>query len=213
MSWALVVPVKRLTRAKSRLTGVDPQCRQDLALAFALDTITAALACTHVERVVAVTDDPRAAASIHDLGVDVIPDTPDAGLNDALAHGVRTIAAAHPKSPVGALSADLPALRTDELDLALQVATESGADSALVSDRAGIGTTLLLARTPEHFVPRFGRRSRAAHRAAGARELDLGNAVASLRTDVDTDVDLWDARRLGVGTHTSALLEPQRATT
>jgi 2-phospho-L-lactate/phosphoenolpyruvate guanylyltransferase len=208
MSWALVVPVKRLASAKSRLTGTDPTDRQELALAFALDTIAAATACPSVEVVVAVTDDVRAAAAIRDLGVDVVPDQPDAGLNPALVHGVHVLAASRPGRAVGALSADLPALRTGELELALAAATECGADSALVSDRAGVGTTLLLARTPELFVPRFGRRSRAAHRADGVHELDLGSAVASLRTDVDTDVDLWDARRLGVGPRTAELLTP-----
>ena len=48
------------------------------------------------------------------------------------------------------------------------------------------------------FAPRFGHRSRAAHRRAGVVELtDAG--LASLRRDVDTEVDLYDAQRLGLG--------------
>jgi 2-phospho-L-lactate guanylyltransferase len=54
------------------------------------------------------------------------------------------------------------------------------------------------------FSPRFGGRSRAAHRAAGAVELML-EGIASVRRDVDTEVDLWDALRLGVGPRTKAV--------
>ena len=33
-----------------------------------------------------------------------------------------------------------------------------------------------------------------------------GPGLAGLRRDVDTEVDLWDAVRLGVGRHTAGLL-------
>jgi 2-phospho-L-lactate/phosphoenolpyruvate guanylyltransferase len=204
VTWALVVPVKRLATAKTRLTGKSPQRRQDLALAFALDTVTAALASPLVEQVLVVTDDERAAEQLAALGVTIEPDLPEAGLNPALVHGAQVAAARHPGLGVGALSSDLPALRTRELDLALTAAAEHA--STLVSDRGGLGTTLLTARTPGDFVPRFGPRSRAAHRQAGVVEPALGTAVTSLRSDVDTEVDLWEALRLGVGTHTTAVL-------
>ena len=203
MRWALVVPVKRLATAKSRLV-VDDAVRQELALAFALDTVSAAREAPSVELVVAVTDDPRAAAALRELGVDVEPDRPDGGLNPALRHGAEVVALAHPGLGVGALSADLPALRADELERAL--AAGAGAKAAMVSDRSGLGTTLLVARGLDAFVPRFGQRSRAAHRAAGVVEPDLGASVATLRTDVDTEVDLWDAVRLGIGIASAPLL-------
>ncbi|MEV4440406.1 2-phospho-L-lactate guanylyltransferase, partial [Streptomyces sp. NPDC049577] len=46
VGWSLVVPLKPLARAKSRLAGgVGPLPRPALALAFAQDTVAAALAC------------------------------------------------------------------------------------------------------------------------------------------------------------------------
>jgi 2-phospho-L-lactate guanylyltransferase (CobY/MobA/RfbA family) len=69
---------------------------------------------------------------------------------------------------------------------------------AFVSDVEGTGTTMLAARTLEEFQPRFGHRSRAAHRLAGVTELE-GAGLTSLRRDVDTEVDVHDARRLGLG--------------
>ena len=44
LSWSLVVPVKVLAQAKSRLSGLAGQLRADLALAMAGDTIAAAMA-------------------------------------------------------------------------------------------------------------------------------------------------------------------------
>lgn len=117
--WCLVVPVKRLALAKTRLAAVAGPHRIDLALAFALDTVEAALGCDLVLTVVAVTDEPDAAIALAGLGALVAGDEPDAGLNPALVHGAAVARAAHPGCGVGALSADLPALRPRELSSTL----------------------------------------------------------------------------------------------
>ena len=50
-TWAVVVPVKRLAGAKSRLRGALPGVpHRELALALVLDTLTAALACPEMSR-------------------------------------------------------------------------------------------------------------------------------------------------------------------
>src|SRR4051794_26682430 len=53
--WGIVVPVKRLTIAKTRLQSYGDAVRQDLALAFALDVVAAGLGCDLVEAVLVVT--------------------------------------------------------------------------------------------------------------------------------------------------------------
>jgi 2-phospho-L-lactate guanylyltransferase len=214
VQWSLVVPVKRLALAKTRLggmagmAGMAGQLRGGLALAFALDTVAAALTCDPVGTVFAVTDDDVARSALTALGAQVVPDTPDAGLNPALAHGAEVARARHPGRSVGALSADLPALRPGELGRALRAAASHPA--AFVSDAAGTGTTLLAVRAGQQFSPQFGARSRARHRAAGVIELDLAD-VPTLRRDVDTAVDLYDAERLGVGGHTAAVMAAIRS--
>ena len=55
--WVVVVPVKRLDRAKTRLSTRPAPERRALALAFALDTVRAAITCPGVVGVVVVTDD------------------------------------------------------------------------------------------------------------------------------------------------------------
>ncbi|HSX97048.1 MAG TPA: 2-phospho-L-lactate guanylyltransferase, partial [Streptomyces sp.] len=75
MQWTLVVPVKALARAKSRLSDTAADAvRPGLALAFAQDTVAAALAATAVRGVVVVTDDPLAARELAALGARTVPE-------------------------------------------------------------------------------------------------------------------------------------------
>lgn len=201
--WALVVPVKSLDVAKSRLAGFAGQRRSALALAFAADTLAAARACPDVVGIAVVTDDEAVAVLARSLGCLAVPDEPSDGLNAALAHGAAVACAHWSDALVAALSADLPALRPAELAMALQAGRQ--ALTAFVADADGRGTTLLTAATPEAFAPRFGPGSAAAHRRAGAVEL-TGLEVPSLRRDVDTAADLAAARGLGLGHRTLAVL-------
>ena len=197
--WSVVVPVKRPELAKTRLRTLAGPHRAELARAIAADTVAAALVAQQVGEVVAVTDDDETTAVLRRLGAVVVSDDPGEGLNPALHHGATVASQRRPGAPVAALSADLPALRPDELDAALHAAREHPV--SFVADVAGTGTTLYATRKVQQFSPQFGPRSRAAHRAAGAVELDL--QVPSVRRDVDTPVDLWDALRLGTGPRTA----------
>ncbi|WP_184502975.1 2-phospho-L-lactate guanylyltransferase [Streptomyces sp. NEAU-LD23] len=201
--WTLVVPLKPLSRAKSRLSGAAGDAlRPGLALAFAKDTVGAALAGRRVAGVTVVTDDPLAGRELAALGARILPDTPGRGLNAALAHGARTVREGRPRASVAALNADLPALRTADLDQVLEAA--AGFPRAFLADAAGVGTTLLAAAPGTDLAPAFGGASRARHRASGAYEIELPG-VDSVRRDVDTGEDLRAALALGVGPHTSRL--------
>ncbi|GGV10842.1 2-phospho-L-lactate guanylyltransferase [Streptomyces filipinensis] len=203
MQWSLVIPLKSLTRAKSRLadTAADG-VRPGLALAFAQDTVAAALACTSVADVAVVTDDELAARELAVLGARIVPDTPASGLNAALAHGAAVVRAVRPRTPVAALNADLPALRPAELAAVLGAAAEFS--RAFLADAAQLGTTLLTAGPEGELRPEFGIDSRSRHRASGAEELGLAG-VDSVRQDVDTGDDLRAALALGVGPYTAAV--------
>ncbi len=203
LGWSVVVPVKALAGAKSRLAALGP-LRPRLALAFARDTVAAALTCPAVGRVLVVTRDPRAAGALRALGADVLDDEPEpGGLNPALAHGTATARRRFPRSPVATLSADLPALRPAEL--ARVLAAVPGRGRAFLADTPGTGTVLLAGADGAPLLPAFGPGSRDAHLAGGATELLLPDAP-SVRRDVDTPADLADARRLGLGPATAALL-------
>ena len=213
----LVVPVKPLWAAKTRLRGAadggvgDPDAHAALTLALAHDTVAAVLAARTVRRVLVVSSDPVAAAELAAVGVEVTADPadpadaadPGGGLNAALRHGARLLAARDPGAAVGALQADLPALRPDELDAAVLVADGR---RAFCADAEGTGTTLLLAGPGQALDPRFGAGSAARHLASGAVALD--GPWPGLRRDVDTGEDLCAAAGLGLGAHTRAVLAP-----
>ncbi|MEV5489374.1 2-phospho-L-lactate guanylyltransferase [Streptomyces bobili] len=202
MQWSLVIPLKPLALAKSRLADTAADAlRPGLALAFAVDTVTAALACTAVRDVAVVTNDELAGRELAALGARIVPDDPRAGLNAALAHAAAAVRATLPDSAVAALNADLPALRPPELARVLDAAAQF--PRAFLPDAAAIGTTLLAVAPGHELLPAFGTDSRARHRASGATEL-RPTAVDSVRQDVDTGEDLRAALALGVGPRTAA---------
>ena len=210
-TWSVVLPVKRLAVAKSRLRGaLDGVPHEELALALARDTVAAALACPLVAEVVVVTSDPAATDALGALGARTVADPeltgPElgapgvSGLNAAVTHGAATVDAGR---PVAALTADLPALRPAELAAALDTAAGAGVDRWFVPDAAGTGTVLLAAAVGTALRPGFGAGSAVRHQRSGA--VRHGGDWPTLRRDVDTAADLADAARLGLGRHTAAL--------
>src|ERR1700709_1363304 len=99
-SWTVVLPVKLLDEAKTRL---DRVARAEVALAVARDTVAAAAVCSVVEAVVVVTDDPRAAEAVAGAA-EVVADEPSRGLNPALVHGAEFAARQHPGTGIVALA-------------------------------------------------------------------------------------------------------------
>ncbi|MFG1842293.1 2-phospho-L-lactate guanylyltransferase [Micromonospora sp. NPDC049175] len=204
--WAVVVPVKHLAAAKSRLRGALPGVpHEELALALAADTLRAVLACPAVAEALVVTDDARVAGAARAAGARVLPDEPAAGLNAAFRHGASATTAGW----VAGLTADLPALRPAELASAL-LAAQNGRPAVrrFVPDAPGSGTVLLTAPPGVPLDPRFGVGSAVAHAASGA--LPLSGDWPSLRRDVDTAADLTAAARLGLGPRTAALVTAGR---
>lgn len=200
--WTVLIPVKETHVAKSRLYRLSQQQRATLAVAFAVDAASAALECPWVRRVVAVTNDAAAREELTALSVMAISDAPDAGLNAALRHGEGVVRQMDADTGVAAMSADLPALTPGSLSAVF------GAERGprwFVPDAIGLGTTLLAARAPVSLQPMFGPRSRAAHKESGAAEV-IVPGLEGLRRDVDTDADLSDAVRLGVGPRTDKAL-------
>ncbi|MFJ1763446.1 2-phospho-L-lactate guanylyltransferase [Amycolatopsis sp. NPDC088138] len=195
----LVVPMKHPRDGKSRLRGaVEADRHPALVLALAADTLAAVVATARVRRVLLVAADPAAVAELRDLGIEIVGESGE-GLNAAFRRGATLLRADDPGGQIGALQADLPALRAGDLSAAL---AEAAGRRAFVADRQGTGTTLLLAAPGAPLDPRFGPGSARAHQASGA--VALRGELPSLRSDVDTPEDLAHVRTLGVGKHTAA---------
>jgi 2-phospho-L-lactate guanylyltransferase len=199
--YGVLVPVKRPALAKSRLGALGDRVRRDLAVAFAADTVAAALASELVARVLVVTDDHELARAMSELGAGVVPDG-TADLNGTLVQAAREVHRHDPTLGLAAVCADLPALRPEELTEALGASAAEG--MSFVADSAGEGTTTVVAADLAAFRPCFGAGSRLHHLAAGAREVHDVD-VPGLRRDVDDPDDLVDALELGVGPRTSTV--------
>lgn len=197
--FVVLVPVKTLALAKSRLSGLPDERRQELAAAFAQDTIAAVLDTPSVERVLVLTDDFRFADKLASGGCTVIPDGAGDDLNASLTQAAAEARRRWPALRPVAVTADLPALASADLVAALRSVPEG---PAYVVDHQGTGTTLYTAPYAD-FAPRFGSDSAAEHATSGATAIE--GALATLRLDVDDVGDLGRALVLGVGTHTAAV--------
>lgn len=196
----VLIPVKPLAVAKSRLRAATGDDTDGLVLAMALDTVAAVAAALAVHRVIVITDDPTVAKPVQRLGAEVVADRAAAGLNAALVGASLDIA---PQGIVVAQPADCPCLAPADVD---RLIAACRAKRGFVPDMAGTGTTSLAAPAAVGLRPRYGPGSRWAHRASGAQEL-LGPPWLRMRRDVDTWGDLLAATALGVGVHTQRWLE------
>ncbi len=200
------VPVKPPAVAKSRLSSLGDRAREELVVAFASDTVAAALASPLVGAVLVVTDDHVLARTLAGPGVAVLPDGAVDDLNATLVQAAAELHRRWPDLHLVALTADLPALRPDELTRVLAAAPEA---PSFVPDAEREGTTALLAPDPTSFRPRFGPGSRKAHLDDGCLEIDRSD-VPGLRRDVDEPDDLAAALRLGVGPRTRGVVDARR---
>ncbi|MCU1676593.1 MAG: cofC [Frankiales bacterium] len=206
--WVLIVPVKRLSAAKTRL-ALPADLRRSLVLAMLSDTLLAtagmnddpAAAESAVEMsVLVVTGDASAAAVAGHHGADVLGGEPGGGLNAAIAFGAAAARHLYGAHRLAAMAADLPALRPAELAAALLRAEQHG--DSFVADADGTGTTLLCGTGD--LRPQFGADSAVRHAASGASRLD--GDWPGLRCDVDTLDALAAAAGFGTGPETTALM-------
>jgi 2-phospho-L-lactate/phosphoenolpyruvate guanylyltransferase len=200
-----LVALKSSDVAKSRLTTVPGPLRRRLAWTMALDTMRA---LTAVLPVIVISNQPELAArlSSEQIFVRVLVEPVVAGMNAALRHGEKAAAVAGFSSTLACVG-DLPALRPDSIRAVLAAAINGG--RAFVADASGTGTTMLIASGTE-LDPHFQGRSAAGHRASGAFALgaaELGGPLADARRDVDSEVDLYDAYFLGLGSSTAQLFD------
>ncbi|MCV7441793.1 2-phospho-L-lactate guanylyltransferase [Mycobacterium paraense] len=198
---ALIIAVKRLAAAKTRLAPVfSARTRERVVLAMLIDTLTAASGVAALGSITVITPDDAAAAAAAELGAGVLADPTPEGNSDPLNSAIATAERAVSESfaNIVVLQGDLPALQTQELAEAIAAARHHR--RSFVADRLATGTAALCAFGAP-LDPQFGPDSCARHRRSGA--IELTGAWPGLRCDVDTPADLTAARRLGVGSATA----------
>jgi LPPG:FO 2-phospho-L-lactate transferase len=210
----VLIPVRGLEDAKARLgEALDAEERRALVERLLARTVAAAAATPFVAEVVVISADPEVLALASSLGARGLAQEAG-GLNEGLAAG-RAAATAAGADAVLVVPADLPAVAAAELGRIVErarahagsppvaeapAARLAGGFVALVTDRAGRGTNVLLLAPPDAISFCFGEGSRAAHaaaaRAAGAAYLEI---TGPLDLDLDTPDDLLAAEAAGLG--------------
>jgi 2-phospho-L-lactate guanylyltransferase len=184
MTWTAIVPLKQgphqMSRLASSLSQTERAALSDVLAWHVLETIRRS---PSVETLVLLS--PRkpgwaGAQWARDRG---------RGLNGELAHW----RAATPHRPIIVLHADLPLLRSDDVEAMIAGATASGV--ALAADRHGTGTNAmaLAGHVAAHFA--FGEDSLARHRLALPAATIL--ETTGLSIDIDSPEDLSFARAAG----------------
>lgn len=191
-----VLPVKRFSRAKSRLLDtIDAKQRAAILRAMLDDVLRSLDATPSIERVIMITGEQRAekvameAAKRLDTPIEVLRDPDDAGHSEASVLGIiRALSLG--ASCTALLPGDCPLLDAGELEAALGRVEERSV--AVIPDRLGPGTNGLLLCPGDAIGPAFGEGSRERHldRARRAGFDARVEEIPSLALDLDTPEDL-----------------------
>ena len=202
MKATVVLPVKRFSEAKRRLTdSVDQRGRRLLLGAMLEDVLRAVDGAAAVERVVVVTGEKHAervamrCAQRLTTPIEVLRDPSDEGHSEAATLGIIRARALGAECAV-LLPGDCPLLDPTELDAALGRAQQGRV--GVIPDRHGEGTNGLVLAPPDAIGPAFGPGSRSRHleRAAARGLRGEVDEVPSLGLDLDTPDDLAELREV-----------------
>ncbi len=204
--FAIVIPVKRLVQAKSRLSGfLGADARAALVLAMFEDVMQAATSAPGVADVIVVSDDRHIRVRARRCHAHVVGDTDMDGINGAVVQGA-TAALARGCDAIAIAPADVPQIASEHFARARRVL--ESAPVVLQRARRDGGTNLLALSPPDFLQPAFGQASFARHRAlARARGVEPVELDDALGLDIDTPEDCHEFLRLGTTTRTQALLQ------
>ncbi|EKF20892.1 2-phospho-L-lactate guanylyltransferase [Nitratireductor pacificus] len=204
--WA-IVPVKRLDRAKSRLSLLLSRAeRQELAGAMLRDVFDVLVGAERLSGIVVVTNDVQAAELASGIGASVVPDRLEAGTNEAVRQGLEWLLGRDCEGAI-VVPGDVPFASPAEVD-AVAGALDAHAVVLVPALRDG-GTNMLGLRPSNLMEPAFGPDSFTRHlamaRAAGItpRVLHLEGAGH----DIDVSSDLFCSAEGGAAARTRAFLE------
>ena len=202
----IVVPVKRLSHAKTRLrdvlTGAE---RALLAQTMLRDVLGVLRRVRGLAGALVVTDDPDVTHIAAALECEVVPEGGEAGLNAAVMRGVARLERER-QSGVVVLPGDVPLVTQDEIERVLLALHEW--PLVLVPAKRDGGTNLIASRRPGLLVPQFGEASFQRHLSdARARRIEARVLnVPGIGSDVDNPCDLVEHAVSDRNTLTSELL-------
>ncbi len=203
-TWA-IIPVKRLSEAKSSLSAVlAPEQRRRLVLSMLADVLGAVHQAPSIANTIVVSPDERVLSFARLHGAEGVAE-PSLGLNEALKLAIRH-AISKGVDSVLILPADLPLLKS--VDVENLIAAASAPKDVMIAPSKAKGTNALFLRPPDFINLRFGGESFPLHvkeaSQAGVRPRVYRSTTVAL--DIDGPEDLLSVETLGLGTRTYEFL-------
>ena len=193
MITSAVIPIKQLSDAKQRLSGVlDSGERKSLFTVMVKDVLTAVEACTAIDRILVVTDDDEVAELAGAYGADIRPEPAQPGLIPAVTESGRQLAQEGVNCMLF-LPGDVPLVTPNELEVVLEGFGLSGQPEFMIVPASDLGGSNCVAVSPpDCMVYGFGEDSFRRHlRLAKAQGINPRVVrLPGLGLDIDTPEDL-----------------------
>jgi 2-phospho-L-lactate guanylyltransferase len=188
-----IIPVKRLSQAKRRLSPALPaEARRQLVLVMLKEVLGILSQVAEIDTVLVVTPDAHVAEIARQSGASVLSEARAGGLNAAVKAGLA-FAREHGATAALILPGDVPFATADEVRRVVASASAGRQSRAvLVPSHDGEGTNALVLSPPGALEPSYGPGSFLRHLAqAVARKLDVQVLQApGLAVDIDEPRDL-----------------------
>jgi 2-phospho-L-lactate guanylyltransferase len=191
MSTWVIIPIKPLNRAKSRLAGVlSPEQREHLAESMFRHVLEVVRTLPQIMGTLVISRDSRALAIARDYGAKTVQETGTPELNNALTRATQAVASWGGKS-VLVLPADLPLVTVEDLEHIL--AMGRGISTVVIAtDRNADGTNALYMSPPGLIPYAYGPGSYQRHmqmaREAGVEVKTFASERLALDVDVQEDL-------------------------
>ncbi|MFQ3566534.1 MAG: 2-phospho-L-lactate guanylyltransferase [Aggregatilineales bacterium] len=197
MSVWVIIPVKPLTRAKSRLSAVlSAEQRQQLAEMLLRHVIATVRQVPEIVGTLVISRDTKALAIARDAGTYTVQESGTPELNNALMRATSVVAG-WGGSAVLVLPADLPLVSAEDVRNLVELGLEPNT-IVLATDHQEDGTNAMLVRPPGLIPYAFGPGSFARHLKL-AQEMRANVHVYSserMMLDIDVPADLLVYERL-----------------
>jgi 2-phospho-L-lactate guanylyltransferase len=203
-----IVPVKRLSKAKSSLSAaLTPKQRRELVLAMLKDVLKAMSGARSITGTIVVSPDDYIIKFARKNGADGIAE-PGVELNKALKIAIQS-AITNGATSVLIMPSDIPFLTAADIENI--VAMTSSQRDVVIAPSNDNGTNALFLRPPDVMSPRFGGESFSAHLSDAHRAGVKPRIYRSITvaTDIDDPDDLVETKKLGRGTQTYKFLNLQ----
>ncbi len=167
---------------------------------MANDVIRELCMCPLIERITLVGTDHLEVTQCVDVRIDSFIPTEPLDINRDVTCALKD------ESKIAVLLPDLPALKHQEISLALELADQN--PTSFIRDFEGSGTTLYACRERERFLPNFGAQSAQRHLSTGAIEI-TDELFMGIRRDCDSWADIEAIHAGQLGSFTQSVVEQQ----